>query len=593
VTFLRQAELPETYRPYEVLRNDLGFLPGVFPAQSLLPRLIEAEARLLQAVLIAPGSLSRVHKEEILLAVAAASASRYCATAYARGLASLGVEENYIDSLISGKCPDAMDPRQVALIQFALRLARHPLSVGQPDFETLRSLQLSDPEILETILTTSLAAFFCTLSAGLGVDPDFEPIVLPDQPETPSSAVAERAASPYLSAPIRRAEEFPPFEFLRASFGFVPKIFKAQTLRPEALDAETQLIRDILLTEDALSRKQKHLIVLVVSAANRNTACVAVHSEMLRVLGVPSEVSDQVVNDLRNSPLAESDSALLNIARKLATQPRQYADTDRAALRAQGFADAQILEAIATASLANFLNTLQMGLGTAPDFRPRRDFLADLQTRGGPDASGASPSREAPPDPDAPLVARAQAGDTAAFEALVRQHQARVYRMLAGITGQAEDAEDCTQVVFVKVFRKLGDFSGASRFSTWLTRIAINEGLERLRSRRPEESAEIDGPDADFRPASFGQWVEDPERLYARDELRGIVQRELAKLPTRYRMAVLVRDIEQLSTAEAATALGIPIPTLKTRLLRGRLMMREALAAYFADAPRGGRNADL
>ena len=77
-------------------------------------------------------------------------------------------------------------------------------------------------------------------------------------------------------------------------------------------------------------------------------------------------------------------------------------------------------------------------------------------------------------------------GDVGAFEDLLRRHQARVYRTLVGLTGSVEDAEDCCQSTFVKAFRKIGDFAGAARFSTWLTRIAINEGLERLRRRRPD-----------------------------------------------------------------------------------------------------------
>ena len=89
-----------------------------------------------------------------------------------------------------------------------------------------------------------------------------------------------------------------------------------------------------------------------------------------------------------------------------------------------------------------------------------------------------------------------------------------------------------------------------------------------------------------FRPSLVAPWVEDPERAYAREEMRQIVRQELARLPLPYRTAVMLRDIEQLSTSEAAAALDLPVATLKTRLLRGRLMMREALAAYFA----GGGN---
>jgi RNA polymerase sigma-70 factor (ECF subfamily) len=172
-----------------------------------------------------------------------------------------------------------------------------------------------------------------------------------------------------------------------------------------------------------------------------------------------------------------------------------------------------------------------------------------------------------------------------AFEALVRKHQARVYRTLLGITANAEDAQDGAQSVFLKVFRKIGDFGGEARFSTWLYRIAVNEGLERLRSRRPMERLE-DDPDEDFRPSSLNAWVEDPESRFSRAETKRIVEEALERLPAPYRTALLLRDIQELSGVEAAAVLGIPLPTLKTRLLRGRLMLREALAGQFAATPR-------
>ena len=176
-----------------------------------------------------------------------------------------------------------------------------------------------------------------------------------------------------------------------------------------------------------------------------------------------------------------------------------------------------------------------------------------------------------------------------AFETLVRRHQGRVYRTLCGITGNADEAQDGAQAVFLKVFRKIGDFQGQSLFSTWLHKIAVNEGLERLRSRRPVESLDETDEDA-FQPQSFDAWVENPETRLARDETRRIVEEALGRLPARYRAALLLRDIQQMSGAEAAAALGIPLATLKTHLLRGRLLLREALAGFYAaDArPTGG-----
>ena len=168
-----------------------------------------------------------------------------------------------------------------------------------------------------------------------------------------------------------------------------------------------------------------------------------------------------------------------------------------------------------------------------------------------------------------------------AFEALVRRHQGRVYRTLMGITGNAEDAKDGAQSVFLKVFRKLGDIGSEALFSTWLHRIAVNEGLERLRSRKPTESLEEDREE-DFRPVRLDPWIEDPETRFARSEMKRLVEEALGRLPAPYRTALLLRDIQELSGAEAAAVLGIPLPTLKTRLLRGRLMLREALAGHFA-----------
>ncbi len=195
------------------------------------------------------------------------------------------------------------------------------------------------------------------------------------------------------------------------------------------------------------------------------------------------------------------------------------------------------------------------------------------------------------PDPDQPLVARAQAGDMEAFEALVERHGRRVYRMILGITGNTSDSEDGVQNTFLKAYQHVGEFQGQSKFSSWLTRIAMNEGLEILRRRRSKGNQSLDEWDAEdeetFRPRSIRPWEEDPERQYSQAQVREIVEREIMKLPAKYRVAVMLRDLEQLNTEEAATALGLNVATLKTRLLRGRLMLREALAPHFRRRPSG------
>ena len=583
MSYLARVELPEAYPPYRAFRESLRFLPAVFPAQSLLPRVIEAEAALAGAILLAPGSLTRIAKEHIVLAVAAADANPYCVTAHAHILESLGASPERIRALIEGSHGAALDGREAALVDFGLSLDRRPASIGPSDLDGLREQGLEDAEILEAVQATAFARFLCTLSTGLGVEPDFDSVPIPPRPagvETPTSGRQERKKGPYLRFVARTSEEFPPFAFLQRSFGFVPALYRAQTLKPEVLEAEALALRDVLFTEDVLPRRQKEYVVLAVSAANLNTYCVTVHAEMLRVLGVAPEASDQIASNHRRAEIPEPEKALLDFAVRVATRPEDFGEEDVRRLREVGFGEAQILEAVVMASLTNFLNTLQFGLGPAPDFRPRRDLVAEALAE-----RGRKPSA---PDPDAEDVGRARAGDRDAFEALIRRHQAAVYRTLLGLTGNDADAEDCAQIVFVNVFRKIRDFTGASRFSTWLTRIAINEGLERLRRRKPEER--LDAPDREepFRPTSITPWVEDPERLYAREEMRQLIHQELSRLPAIYRTAVMLRDIEQLPAHEAAAALEIPVATLKTRLLRGRLMMREALAAYFTAANSGG-----
>jgi RNA polymerase sigma-70 factor (ECF subfamily) len=384
----------------------------------------------------------------------------------------------------------------------------------------------------------------------------------------------------------RDPKEFPPFAFFQEQFGFIPNIFRAQTLRPAVVEAEAFTVGTVLLTDDVLARVRKEFILLVISAANLNTYCVAVHCEMLRRLGLPEDVSDQIAVDHQLSDLSPADKALLDAALKVARRSPAWGLADVHGLRRHGFTDPQILEAVVMASLTNFLNTLQAGLGTIPDFHPRRVFSAEVNPFERP--SRPTVQEESPEprdDPDGDLVARAKDGDRAAFEALIRGHHRRLYRTLMGITRNAADAEDAAQTAFLKAFQHLPDFKGGARFGTWLTRIAINEGLECVRKQKPTESLSPDDEDpGQFRPRSVLAWADDPEQLYQREELRALVERAVASLPVRYRLAVLLRDLHQLSTAEAAAALGLGVPTLKTHLLRGRLMLREALAPHFIRA---------
>ncbi len=200
-------------------------------------------------------------------------------------------------------------------------------------------------------------------------------------------------------------------------------------------------------------------------------------------------------------------------------------------------------------------------------------------TRG---AFGVDATQGRPVDPDAELVTRVQNGDLPAFEELVIRHSRRVYRALVVIVGDQEEARDATQDTFLKAFEHIGRFERRSKFSTWLLTIAGNNALQRLRERKPLERIDHLGEEAEFRPRQVAAWQNNPEQLYALAEQRRLVVNGLKKVPPIYRMALVLRDLEQLSGEEAAAALGLGIPALKARLFRGRTLLRAALAPHFA-----------
>jgi len=371
--------------------------------------------------------------------------------------------------------------------------------------------------------------------------------------------------------------------------GLLPRVFRAQMSRPDLVDSQAKLIETLLFEKGSLTRIQKEFILLAVSGANQNIYFPAVHSQTLQFLGIKPEVCHQVTLDHHQANLSDQDVALLDFARRLAEQSHRFAPDDVDRLRAQGFSEEQILEAVLMVGLTNLLNVVQAGLGSEPDFKPR----AILQQKEvNPAVESERPILERPladesvtDDPDAEFVARVKAGDTDAFEELVRRHGRRVYRSLIGILGSAEEAEDALQDAFLKAFQHLPEFEGRSRFSTWLVRIALNTGLQRLRGRKDFETLDEDSDE--FRPKRVQAWTENPEDLYSREELRRLVETEVMKLPAKYRVALMLRDLEELSTEEAANALGLTIPGLKARVLRGRLMLRESMVSYFAKTGAG------
>ncbi len=588
--YLQEVELGSSFPPFATFLEEFGFVPHIFRAQTLLPRLIEAEAALLATILLKEQALSQIQKEYIVLTLAQANRNVYCVTAHHQMLRLLGVPEQQLERIFADYAQAGLSPADTDLLSFTLKLGTNGLS--REDVTENVAHGWTDESMLEAILTTALTNFLCTLSTGVGAAPEFTPRQIPAAGPSPlfGEPSSEGTSGSYLRAIERNPADFPPFSFFVDEFGFVPNVFRAQTLRPDILEAEASAISMVLLTGDVLSRLQKEYILLAVSATNLNTYWVAVCGELLRTSGVAAEDSDQIAADHHQARLAEADKALLDFAQKLAVQPSRFGRPDVETLRHHGFTEEQVLEAVVMTSLTNFLNTLQIGLGAPPDFAPRRVFLRDLSKIAHLSPPDRRPSLgERPIDPDAGLVAKVRNGNLDVFEELINRHSRRVYRTLVGILGNDDEARDAMQDTFLKAFQHLGEFQQRSKFSTWLVSIASNTGLQRLRDRRHVESLDEDGSASEegFRPREVRAWTDDPEELCSKAEIRALVENTVMKLPAKYRVVVVLRDLEQLSIEETAEALGLGIPALKARHLRGRLMVREALSPHFTEGARG------
>jgi RNA polymerase sigma-70 factor, ECF subfamily len=187
-------------------------------------------------------------------------------------------------------------------------------------------------------------------------------------------------------------------------------------------------------------------------------------------------------------------------------------------------------------------------------------------------------------DPVDRLVAEAKSGDMEAFGALVLKYQRRVFRVAYSITQNREDAEDVTQAVFLKVLVYLKNFRGSAKFSTWLTRIAVNESLLELRRRRTHvQATSIDSLDESLEtPAAFE--IPDPrlnpEERCRQSQASDYLSAALEELRPALRIVFVLRDMEGLSCEETASALGLTAQAVKTRLMRARLALRELLQKH-------------
>jgi RNA polymerase sigma-70 factor (ECF subfamily) len=174
-------------------------------------------------------------------------------------------------------------------------------------------------------------------------------------------------------------------------------------------------------------------------------------------------------------------------------------------------------------------------------------------------------------------MARVRAGDSRAFEAIMRLHNQRLFRVARAILKDEHEAEDALQDAYVKAFAGIGEFEGRSQLSTWLVRIVVNESLGRLRRRRVTEQLTEMIEMSPNRPQDVSGWIavaDDPEKATARADIRRLLEAAIDALPEVFRTVFLLRAVEQMSVEETAASLGIPEATVKTRFHRARRQLR-------------------
>lgn len=183
------------------------------------------------------------------------------------------------------------------------------------------------------------------------------------------------------------------------------------------------------------------------------------------------------------------------------------------------------------------------------------------------------------------LISRVCEGDHKAFHDLVCPYERVIYFAAKSVLQNEADAEEAAQEAVLKAFTHIRSFRGESKFSTWLIQITINEARMKLRKDRRHLYDSLDEPktseEGDYWPLDFADWREIPSEALEREELRGALNRALDSLSAKYREVLICRDIQQLSIEETAQVLGISESNVKTRLLRARLQMRDALAPGF------------
>jgi RNA polymerase sigma-70 factor, ECF subfamily len=183
---------------------------------------------------------------------------------------------------------------------------------------------------------------------------------------------------------------------------------------------------------------------------------------------------------------------------------------------------------------------------------------------------------------EAELIKSVCDGEREAFYELVHPYERMVYATAISVVKNPADAEEVAQEAVLKAFSNLATFRAESKFSTWLLQITYNEARMKLRKVRSHLYEAIDdsqpSEDADYWPKDFADWRPIPSELFERDEVRRAIQNATNSLSRIYREVFVLRDVQNLSTKETATILGISEGAVKIRLLRARLQMRDMLA---------------
>jgi RNA polymerase sigma-70 factor (ECF subfamily) len=179
---------------------------------------------------------------------------------------------------------------------------------------------------------------------------------------------------------------------------------------------------------------------------------------------------------------------------------------------------------------------------------------------------------------DQQVIEQVMAGNTALYEIIMRRYNQRLYRVALSILRDPAEAEDVMQDAYVRAYQHLDQFAGHAAFSTWLTRIAVNQALYRLKARhRDQQMAEFEADEEESMKVTEPSL--DPEQRASVMEVGRLLEEAVLELPSQYRSVIMLRDVEELSTAETAAALELTEENVKTRLHRGRAMMRNLLYA--------------